>query len=75
MNNDCLFFKYDRCAILKVKKCNGSCVFKCTAEEFLERQEKAEKILKDKGLKAVTKKVGNETIMTTRRIDDESKNN
>lgn len=72
MNEDCLFFKYSRCAILKVQKCDGPCSFKCTPEEFLARREKAEKMLKDKGLKAVTKKVGNDTIMTTRRIDDES---
>lgn len=75
MNEDCLFFKYNRCAILKVKKCNNQCSFKCTPEEFIANREKAEKMLKSKGLKAVTKKVGNDTIMTTRRIDNESKSN
>lgn len=75
MNNDCLFFKSGRCSILKITKCDESCKFKKTIDEFIEGQEKAARMLKNKGLRLCEKKVGNETIITARRIDDESKNN
>lgn len=75
MNKNCMFFKSDRCSILKFTKCNEFCKFKKTPEEFIEAQEKAARMLKSKGLRSCEKKVGNETIITTRRIDDESKSN
>lgn len=73
MNKDCIFFRSDRCSILKNAKCDESCKFKKTNEEFIKSREKAKRILKNKSLIGMTKKVGNDTIVTTKEIyEDEN---
>ena len=76
MNKDCIFFRSNRCAILKNIVCDKKCKFKKTHDEFIEEQEKANIMLKNKHLAPMTKKVGNNIIMTTKEIyEDEDKSN
>lgn len=73
MNEDCLFFSINRCSILKNVICDERCKFKKTHEEFIEGREKAERMLKNKGLRPAEKKVGKIIIMTTKEIyEDEN---
>ena len=69
----CMFEKFGLCSILKVTECSG-CKFRATQAEFVEGQKRAKKILKAKGLEPYVKHISEgKTIMSVRRIDDESK--
>ena len=49
--NDCYFDRGKRCEALTVKKCEG-CTFRKTEQEYNAGIERANEILKSKGLKA-----------------------
>lgn len=69
MTEKCMFLEDDACAILEQRRCGG-CKFRKTEKGYQLAQERAEAILRRKGLKATTKAIDKKRWIVTTEKDE-----
>lgn len=67
--NECIYDGIDGCRVLIEKKCIN-CKFRKTRHEYYSGQQEAKRILLNKNLKPVQRRINGQLIMTTKEVYD-----